>query len=56
MDRARYNEGKAYIKKEFEHHLSFLDTLALFYETDTHIFVHAGLIRVLKTGSCVPTA
>lgn len=43
MERARYNEGKAYIKKKFEHHLSFLDTLALYYETDTHIFVHAGI-------------
>ncbi|WP_369696067.1 metallophosphoesterase family protein [Paenibacillus lautus] len=43
MDRSRYNEGKAYIKRQYEHHLSFLDTLPLYYETDTHLFVHAGI-------------
>lgn len=43
MDRERYNEGKALIKQNFEDHVSFLDTLALYYETDHHIFVHAGI-------------
>ncbi|WP_268741792.1 MULTISPECIES: metallophosphoesterase family protein [Paenibacillus] len=43
MERDKYNEGKAYIKKHYEHHLAFLNTLRLYYETDTHIFVHAGI-------------
>lgn len=43
MDRVRYNDGKAYIKQNFKHHVSFLDKLDLYYETDHHIFVHAGI-------------
>lgn len=38
-----YMEAKKYIKNHYAHHLEFLNTLPLYYETDNHIFVHAGI-------------
>ncbi|WP_245699741.1 metallophosphoesterase family protein [Paenibacillus glacialis] len=38
-----YIEGKEYIMKHYSHHLEFLRSLPLYYETDSHIFVHAGI-------------
>lgn len=38
-----YMEAKKYIKNHYAHHLEFLDTLPLYYETDHQIFVHAGI-------------
>jgi serine/threonine protein phosphatase 1 len=32
-----------------EHHLAFLDSLRLFHETESHVFVHAGLPQVPLT-------
>jgi len=38
-----YIEGKEFIKQHYAHHLEFLRSLPLYYETDSHIFVHAGI-------------
>lgn len=38
-----YIEGKEFIKNNYSHHLEFLKSLPLYYETDRHIFVHAGI-------------
>ncbi|WP_211746621.1 metallophosphoesterase family protein [Paenibacillus sp. Marseille-Q4541] len=43
LDQATYEEAKAYIKTHFSHHLEFLTSLPYYYETDTHLFVHAGI-------------
>lgn len=38
-----YDEAKELFRKNYRHHIDFLHSLPLYYETDTHIFVHAGL-------------
>ncbi|OMC71691.1 serine/threonine protein phosphatase [Paenibacillus sp. FSL H7-0326] len=38
-----YAEAKAYIMEHYPHHLEFLQALPYYYETDTHLFVHAGI-------------
>jgi serine/threonine protein phosphatase 1 len=38
-----YLRAKEFIKKNYSHHLDFLRSLPLYHETDSHIFVHAGL-------------
>ncbi|WP_370570223.1 metallophosphoesterase family protein [Paenibacillus sp. JCM 10914] len=43
MTPEKYAEGKAYIMEHYAHHLAFLDVLDFYYETESHIFVHAGL-------------
>ncbi|GGH23473.1 metallophosphoesterase family protein [Paenibacillus segetis] len=42
-ERDLYIEGKEYIKNNYPNHLEFLKSLPLYYETDHHIFVHAGI-------------
>lgn len=39
---AEFLEDSFEIPKDLQEHLDFLDALPLFYETDTHIFVHAS--------------
>lgn len=43
MDIGRYKEAKAFIKSNYMDHLEFLSTLEWYYESDSHIFVHAGV-------------
>lgn len=38
-----FAQAKKLIMKEFKHHIDFLNELEYFYETDTHIFIHAGI-------------
>lgn len=38
-----YEEAKKYVQKYYKSHLAFLASLPLYYETDHHIFVHAGI-------------
>ncbi|KHL94735.1 metallophosphoesterase [Paenibacillus sp. IHB B 3415] len=38
-----YAEMKEYMRREYQEHLDFLGTLPFYYETDTHLFVHAGI-------------
>lgn len=38
-----YLRAKAFIRSHFGGHLEFLRTLPLYYETEEHIFVHAGI-------------
>lgn len=38
-----YSKAKNFIKRHFEYHLEFLNSLPLYHETDNHIFVHAGI-------------
>ncbi|MFD1129039.1 metallophosphoesterase family protein [Paenibacillus sp. MER 78] len=38
-----YKEAKAYIMEHYPQHLEFLQSLPYYYETDTHLFVHAGI-------------
>lgn len=39
----QYLKAKEFINLNYGHHIDFLRSLPLYYETDTHIFVHAGL-------------
>ncbi|WP_202128488.1 metallophosphoesterase family protein [Paenibacillus dendrobii] len=43
LDRGRFNEAKQLIKNNYMHHVEFLNSLDLYYESDSHIFVHAGI-------------
>ncbi len=38
-----YVKAKEYIRNKYKHHLDFLSSLSLYYETKEHIFVHAGI-------------
>ncbi|ULO10293.1 serine/threonine protein phosphatase [Paenibacillus sp. 19GGS1-52] len=38
-----YMRMKEFIRHEYKHHLDFLSSLPLYYETEEHIFVHAGI-------------
>lgn len=38
-----YIRIKHWIRQAYKHHLDFLSTLPLYYETDEHLFVHAGI-------------
>lgn len=38
-----YEEAKKFIIDNYGHHINFLKSLPLYYETDNHIFVHAGI-------------
>ncbi|WNS46829.1 metallophosphoesterase family protein [Paenibacillus sp. MMS20-IR301] len=38
-----YAEMKEYICREYKEQLDFLGSLPLYYETDTHLYVHAGI-------------
>ncbi|MDP5274234.1 metallophosphoesterase family protein [Chengkuizengella axinellae] len=38
-----YDDAKEYILKNYDEHIKFLSSLPLYYETETHIFVHAGV-------------
>ncbi|MFB5758898.1 metallophosphoesterase family protein [Paenibacillus medicaginis] len=38
-----YEQAKNFIRRHFKHHIDFLSSLPYYYETDTHIFVHAGI-------------
>lgn len=43
LNQETYEEAKVLIKSHFSHHLEFLSSLPLYYETATHLFVHAGI-------------
>lgn len=43
MGPERYAEAKSHVKNHYMHHLEFLGGLDFYHETDTHIFVHAGI-------------
>ncbi|CAG7610681.1 Serine/threonine-protein phosphatase 1 [Paenibacillus solanacearum] len=43
LDESHYRAAKQYMKEHFAAHLSFIESLPLYYETDRHIFVHAGI-------------
>lgn len=43
FNKKAYSEAKSYIMEHFRHHLEFLQTLPLYYETESHLFVHAGI-------------
>ncbi|MBX4152357.1 serine/threonine protein phosphatase [Paenibacillus lautus] len=38
-----YKKAKEFILNHYHQHIDFLDGLPLYHETDTHIFVHAGI-------------
>ncbi|WP_099480311.1 metallophosphoesterase family protein [Paenibacillus ihbetae] len=38
-----YIKAKEFIRNHFQPHIDFLNDLSLYHETDTHIFVHAGI-------------
>lgn len=38
-----YMKMKEVMRKDFKHHLDFLNTRPLYYESDSHLFVHAGI-------------
>lgn len=44
----KYIEVKEYIRKHYQHHINFLDSLPLYYEDDNHIYVHAGINPLLN--------
>lgn len=39
----KYIEVKEFIRKHYQHHIEFLDSLPLYYDDDHHIYVHAGI-------------
>jgi serine/threonine protein phosphatase 1 len=39
----KYDEAKPLIQKHYSEHLRFLSELPYYHETDTHVFVHAGV-------------
>ncbi|MEC0242546.1 metallophosphoesterase family protein [Paenibacillus dokdonensis] len=43
MEKEKYIEAKKYIKSQYMHHLDFINSLDFYYESATHIFVHAGI-------------
>ncbi|MED5018560.1 metallophosphoesterase family protein [Paenibacillus chibensis] len=43
MEPGKFREAKEIVKSSFRHHLDFLGSLDLYHETDSHIFVHAGV-------------
>ncbi|MFI2856957.1 metallophosphoesterase [Paenibacillus sp. JSM ZJ436] len=38
-----YLEAKEFIRKHYKHHIDFLSDLQLYHESESHIFVHAGV-------------
>nr|WP_249435662.1 metallophosphoesterase [Paenibacillus sp. Marseille-Q4541] len=38
-----YEKAKEFILKHYMHHIEFLNSLPYYHETDSHIFVHAGI-------------
>ncbi|MEK3759153.1 metallophosphoesterase family protein [Paenibacillus sp. FSL P4-0338] len=38
-----YTEMKRFMRTEYKEHLDFLGSLPYYYETQTHLFVHAGI-------------
>ncbi|WP_239004676.1 metallophosphoesterase family protein [Paenibacillus tepidiphilus] len=38
-----YKRAKAYLKEEFGDHFDFLNRLPVYYESEQHLFVHAGI-------------
>lgn len=38
-----YMEAKEFVRHNYSNHLAFLSSLPLYYETESHIFVHAGI-------------
>ncbi|WP_258377717.1 metallophosphoesterase family protein [Paenibacillus illinoisensis] len=48
FDWDKYIEVKEYIRKHYQHHIDFLDSLPLYYEDDHHIYVHAGINPMLS--------
>lgn len=43
FDWDEYEKAKKFIVQNYHEHLNFLRNLPYYYETDTHIFVHAGI-------------
>ncbi|MHB0943432.1 metallophosphoesterase family protein [Paenibacillus sp. ALE1] len=39
----QYIKAKEFIRKHYQHHIDFLQSLPLYHETDKYIFVHAGI-------------
>lgn len=39
----QYIKAKEFIRKHYQHHIDFLESLPLYHETDEYIFVHAGI-------------
>lgn len=42
MELDTFQAAKTYILQQYRHHLDFLQSLPLYYESEKHIFVHAG--------------
>lgn len=38
-----YLQAKDFLLSHYKHHINFLNSLPLYYETESHIFVHAGI-------------
>lgn len=47
FDWDKYIEVKEYIRKHYQHHIEFLDSLPLYHEDESHIYVHAGINPLL---------
>ncbi|MEK4006548.1 serine/threonine protein phosphatase [Paenibacillus sp. FSL H3-0333] len=43
FDWDKFNEAKLLIQRHYSDHLKFLSELPYYHETDSHIFVHAGI-------------
>lgn len=43
LDVEHIDHAKAHILENYQHHIQFLRDLPLYYETDKHLFVHAGI-------------
>lgn len=49
-----YEQAKAFIVANHKDHLDFLQSLPFYYETDNHIFVHAGINPCYEDWKCQP--
>lgn len=48
FDWDKYIEVKEYMRKHYQHHIDFLDSLPLYHEDDRYIYVHAGINPMLS--------
>lgn len=49
-----YEDAKHFILQHYKHHISFLDSLPYYHETDKHIFVHGGINPLYENWKLTP--